>query len=77
VFDGRNFGLIAKTIASLPPARGTIVSSSPAHRVAEIGYAKNSFEALQLAAREAARKIIIGVIDESIPFTFRDIHLIK
>jgi hypothetical protein len=77
VFDGRNFSLIAKTIASLPPARGTIVSISPAHRVVDIGYANRSFEALQPGAREAARKIIIGIIDESVPFTFRNIRLIK
>jgi hypothetical protein len=77
VFDGTNFSLIAKTIASLPPARGTIVSVSPAHRAVEIGYAKKNFETLPPGAREAARKIIIGVIDESIPFTFRDIRLIK
>jgi hypothetical protein len=77
IFDGTNFSLIAKTIASLPPARGTIAPSSPAHRVVDIGYAKKSFETLPPGAREAARKIVIGVIDESIPFTFRDIRLIK
>jgi hypothetical protein len=77
VFDGRNFNLIAKTIASLPPARGTIAPSSSAHRVVEIGYAKKSFEALPPGARETARRIIIGAIDESIPFTFRDIRLVK
>ncbi len=77
VFDGKSFNLLAKTIAFLPPARGTIVSVSPAHRVIEIGYATKSFESLPPAAREIAHRAIVGVIAESIPFTFRDIHLIN